>query len=333
MSLKPLVILFSLAITGCQTTVADNSFTNQSAERHGYSRENLKTIMPSKLANSMELDAWSIKNKERIEFGEFFGRDAVRMTVNYDDGGHPGDWKRISDTKPHAQRIQIAEREHTHEMLDGKEYWYKFSMFVPKETGSRYHTVSLWDLKARKNGGQNSISFAMNIVKGRFMIFSETGDLVCYNANLEKQCAMNQAYTAEYHKNPVTNRWVDLVMQIRLNKGDELFRLWVDDNLIFSTTNDLSPWNDSLGFKFGPYRHHMEPNPGRPDDDTVYYADMNRGSSCAEVDDECSKKINDYSGNAVFGSFLVEQIKSSSGESHLKQTFGVLCRNKNICKF
>ena len=27
-------------------------------------------------------------NKERIEFDEFYGRDAVKMTVNYDDGGH-----------------------------------------------------------------------------------------------------------------------------------------------------------------------------------------------------------------------------------------------------
>ena len=45
----------------------------------------------------------------------------------------------------HAQRIQIQERERTHEMMDGKEYCTK-CLYSFQGTGSRYHTVSLWDL-------------------------------------------------------------------------------------------------------------------------------------------------------------------------------------------
>lgn len=335
MKSKLAILAATVALAGCQTTsasVTETSFSNN-GPKYGYSTSNLKSIMPGKLAGSMQFSERSVSNKQRIEFGEFYGRNAVKMTVNYDDGGHPGDWKRMSDSKPHAQRIQIQERERTHEMKDGNEYWYKLSMFVPEEAGNRYHTVSLWDLKPRKNGAQNAPSFTMSITKGRFMIFSDTGKHVCFQANLQKMCQMENTYTAEFRKQDVTNRWVDFVMQIKLVKGKELFRLWADDKLIFSTTSDLSPWNDRLGFKFGPYRHHMEPNPSRPDDDTIYYADINRGNSCEDVDDKCDAKINDYSGDAVFGSFLVERIKTSPGTNNLKQSHSVVCRNKMECKF
>lgn len=335
MKSKLAILAATVALAGCQTTsasVTETSFLD-TGPKYGYSTSNLKSIMPGKLAGSMQFSERSIKNKQRIEFGKFYGRNAVKMTVNYDDGGHPGDWKRMSNSKPHAQRVQIQERERTHEMKDGKEYWYKLSMFVPEEAGSRYHTVSLWDLKPRKNGAQNAPSFTMSITKGRFMIFSDTGKHVCFQANLQKMCQMENTYTAEFRKQDITNRWVDFVMQIKLVKGEELFRLWANDKLIFSTTSDLSPWNDRLGFKFGPYRHHMEPNPGRPDDDTIYYADINRGNSCKDVDDNCDTKINDYSGNAVFGSFLVERIKTSAGVNKLKQSHSVVCRNKMMCEF
>lgn len=337
MKAKLAILAATVALAGCQTTSADVSGVSYSAAatgpKYGYSTSNLKTIMPAKLAGSMQFSMRSIKNKERIEFDEFHGRDAVKMTVNYDDGGHPGDWRRMSDSKPHAQRIQIQERERTHEMMDGKEYWYKMSVFIPEGTGSRYHTVSLWDLKPRRNGAQDGPSFTMSITEGRFMLFSESGKYVCFRANLQEMCAFQDTYAAQFGKHNLTNRWVDLVMQIKLVKGEELFRLWADDRLVFSHVTDLSPWNDRLGFKFGPYRHHMEPNPGRPDDDTIYYADINRSNSCEGVDDNCDTKMNDYSGDAVFGSMEVLHIKLTKQGNKLNPTFTTICRNQGKCEF
>ena len=64
-------------------------------------------------------------------------------------------------------------------------------------------------------------------------------------------------------------------MQIKLVKGEELFRLWADDRLVFSHVMILKSWNDRLGFCLDPIGITWSPIPVDPDDDTIYYADIN----------------------------------------------------------
>ena len=52
-------------------------------------------------------------------------------------------------------------------MIDGKEYLYKFSIFIPKDTDGNFHTISPFDLKDRKNGSQRDPALAFTITNNQ----------------------------------------------------------------------------------------------------------------------------------------------------------------------
>ena len=96
----------------------------------GVTRRNLEKIMDEQTARLFQASEVNTSRTDAFEIVEFEGRIAAKFSVSVKDEGHPNDWGRLG-TLGNAQRFQIQEQERTHEMVDGKEYWYKFSLFVP----------------------------------------------------------------------------------------------------------------------------------------------------------------------------------------------------------
>ena len=149
-------------------------------------------------------------------------------------------------------------------MLDGKEYWYKVSMFIPSNIGSPNHTTSFFDLKPRYNGSQGAPAFSFNITNGRMSLQLESGEWLCWmrhyeNASSNKECAFENNFVVEFENDKrFRDKWLDIVMQINMVKGEEIFRIWINEELLISYAGDINPLNEELGFKWGLYRNGIK---------------------------------------------------------------------------
>ena len=299
------------------------------ADSYGYSHKNLKHIMDNKTANMMQFsDNSKHMPHERLVFGNFHGRDALKITLKQSDIGSIGDAGRNMGWG-NAQRIQIREKEYKREMLDGKEYWYKVSVFMPKNLGSDNHTVSLFDLKLRKNKQEGTQVFSWNITNDELNFQLETGDWLCWTRKIDgganrKQCSFKDNFIS-IPKDNYRNKWVDVVMQINMIKGKELFRVWANDELILSFAGDINPFGRELGFKFGLYRHHMTT---KLKDDVAYYSDIKRGKSCSDLNVNCDKFMNDFSGLGAFNMQKVLHVEKYVENNGPKLRFNDICYKK-----
>lgn len=301
------------------------------ADSYGYSYKNLTNIMDSKTANMMQLDDNSKHMPhERLKFGNFYGRDALEITLKQSDNGSIGDAGRDMGWG-NAQRIQMREKEYNREMRDGKEYWYKLSVFMPKNLGSNKHTLSLFDLKLRKNRQEGTQVFSWTITNGELNFQLETGDWLCWTRKIKgganrKQCSFNDNFISiPKSQNAYRNKWVDIVMQINMIKGKEMFRVWANDELILSFADDINPFGRELGFKFGLYRHHMTT---KLKDDVAYYSDIKRGNSCFDLGVNCGKFMDDYTGFGAFNMKKVLHVEKYVENNGPKLRFNDICYKK-----
>ena len=268
----------------------------------GATRLNLEKIMDEQTANLFQASDVNTKRPDAFEIVEFKGRTAAKFSVSYEDEGHPNDWGRLG-TVGHAQRFQVQEKERTHEMVDGKEYWYKFSLFIPEGAGSEHHTVSPFDFKDRRNGSQRDPALAFDIIQNQTTMVLKTHGEECRTVtNTQGEVSdfcERPGLFANMIENKLRNRWLDFVFHIDLRKGQERTKFWINKKLTGVFNGDLSPYGKYLGFKFGLYRHHMTEAPG---DETLYYSDIMRRHSCEELGiDSCNDFKEAQDQNGVFG--------------------------------
>ena len=269
----------------------------------GISRNNLKQIMD---AQTLKLFVPSDRNTVRLdgfEIVDFEGRKAAKMSISVNDKGHPDDWGRFG-TAGAAQRVQIQEKPKVHEMRDGEVYWYKFSIFIPKNVGSNFHTISPFDLKDRKNGSQRDPALSFTITNNQVTFQLKTFGEEC------RKVKNMQGKTSEFCERPslvaymastnnYKNRWLDFVFQIDKRKGKEITRFWINEKLIGVINGDLSPQGKFLGFKFGPYRFSIKKP---PQDEVIYYSNIMRRHSCEELEQEnCYKFYDAPSSSGIYG--------------------------------
>ena len=268
----------------------------------GVTRQNLEKIMDKQTARLCQASAINTKRTDGFEIVEFEGRTAAKFSVSFKDEGHPNDWGRLG-TVGHAQRFQVQEKERTHEMVDGKEYWYKFSLFIPEGTGSEHHTISPFDFKDRRNGSQRDPALAFDIIQNQTTLVLKTLGEEC------REVRNTQGEVSDFCERPglfagmiednLRNRWLDFVFHIDLRKGQERTKFWINRKLTGVFNGDLSPYGKYLGFKFGLSRHHMTQS---PNDEVLYYSDIMRRHSCDELGmDSCNEFIEAQDQNGVFG--------------------------------
>jgi hypothetical protein len=264
----------------------------------GATRQNLEKIMDKQTARLFQASAINTNRIDGFEILEFEGRTAAKFSVSFKDEGHPNDWGRLG-TVGHAQRFQVQEKERTHEMVDGKEYWYKFSLFIPEGTGSEHHTVSPFDFKDRRNGSQRDPAFAFDIIQNQTTLVLKTlGEVKNTQGEVSEFCERPGLFAGMLEDN-LRNRWLDFVFHIDLRKGQERTKFWINRKLTGVFNGDLSPYGKYLGFKFGLYRHHMTQS---PNDEALYYSDIMRRHSCEELGiDSCNDFKEAQDQNGVFG--------------------------------
>ena len=250
----------------------------------GVTRKNLEQIMDKKTARLFVENENNIERKDAFEIVDFEGRRAAKITISMRDEGSANDWGRFG-TLGHAQRFQIQEKPMSHEMVDGKVYWYKFSVFIPNDTGSPYHTIAPFDLKDRKNRRQRDPAFDFKITNGH-VNFSLKRDgeecrKVTNSAGRTSDFCERPGLIANMRSNRAfKDRWLDFVLYLDTRKSSAVTKIWINGELLGVINGDLSPYGRYLGFKFGPYRHHIT---RAPRDETLYYADIMRRGSCAEL--------------------------------------------------
>ena len=269
----------------------------------GISRNNLKQIMDTQ---TLELFVPSDRNTARVdgfEIVDFEGRKAAKMSISVNDKGHPDDWGRFG-TAGAAQRVQIQEKPKVYEMRDGEVYWYKFSIFIPNNVGSNFHTISPFDLKDRKNGLQRDPALSFTITNNQVTFQLKTLGEECRKVkNIQGKASefcerpslvANMASTNKYK-----NRWLDFVFEIDKRKGKEITRFWINEKLIGVINGDLSPQGKFLGFKFGPYRFSIKKP---PQDEVIYYSNIMRRHSCEELEQKnCDKFYDAPSSSGIYG--------------------------------
>ena len=268
----------------------------------GVTRKNLEKIMDNQTARLFQASDMNTNRTDSFEIVEFEGRTAAKFSVSFKDKGHPNDWGRLG-TVGHAQRFQVQEKERTHEMVDGKEYWYKFSLFIPEGAGSEHHTVSPFDFKDRRNGSQRDPALAFDIIQNQTTMVLKTHGEECREVintqGIVSDFCERPGLFANMIENKLRNRWLDFVFHIDLRKGQERTKFWINKKLTGVFNGDLSPYGKYLGFKFGLYRHHMTEAPG---DETLYYSDIMRRHSCEELGiDSCNDFKEAQDQNGVFG--------------------------------
>ncbi|MDC0131137.1 heparin lyase I family protein, partial [Planktomarina temperata] len=268
----------------------------------GVTRKNLEKIMDNQTARLFQASDMNTNRTDSFEIVEFEGRTAAKFSVSFKDKGHPNDWGRFG-TVGHAQRFQVQEKERTHEMVDGKEYWYKFSLFIPEGAGSEHHTVSPFDFKDRRNGSQRDPALAFDIIQNQTTMVLKTHGEECRKVintqGIVSDFCERPGLFANMIENKLRNRWLDFVFHIDLRKGQERTKFWINKKLTGVFNGDLSPYGKYLGFKFGLYRHHMTEAPG---DETLYYSDIMRRHSCEELGiDSCNDFKEAQDQNGVFG--------------------------------
>ena len=257
----------------------------------GVTRKHLEQIMDKKTARLFVENENNIRRKDAFEIVDFKGRRAAKITISMRDEGSANDWGRFG-TAGHAQRFQIQEKPMSHEMVDGKVYWYKFSVFIPGDTGSPHHTIAPFDLKDRKNRRQRDPAFDFKITNGH-VNFSLKRDgeecrKVTNSAGKVSDFCERPGLIANVKSNDAfKNRWLDFVLYLDTRKPSAVTKIWINNELLGVINGDLSPYGKYLGFKFGPYRHHINRS---PQDETLYYADIMRRGSCSELGlSNCSK--------------------------------------------
>ena len=250
----------------------------------GVTRKNLEQIMDKKTARLFVENENNIEREDAFEIVDFEGRRAAKITISMRDEGSANDWGRFG-TSGHAQRFQIQEKPMSHEMVDGKVYWYKFSVFIPNNTGSPYHTIAPFDLKDRKNRRQRDPAFDFKITNGH-VNFSLKRDgeecrKVTNSAGKTSDFCERPGLIANMRSNRAfKDRWLDFVLYLDTRKSSAVTKIWINGELLGVINGDLSPYGRYLGFKFGPYRHHIA---RAPRDETLYYADIMRRGSCTEL--------------------------------------------------
>lgn len=274
-----------------------------SGPKIGINRKNLSVIMDKKTVPLFVASDRNIGRRDAFEIVEFEGYTAAKMSIKWEDKGHVDDWGRFG-AMGHAQRLQVGERPFKSEMKDGNEYWYKFSIYMPESTGSYHHTISPFDLKDRRGKKQRDPALTMSITNNLLNFQLKTTGEECRqvrnsNGKLKSFCERPALIINMKNQRDFYDKWLDFVFQINLEPNKGFFRFWINEELVGVYEGDLTPQGKYLGFKFGPYRHHIK---SPPQDEVLYYSNIARASNCSDLGVVgCDAMINDQMESGFFG--------------------------------
>lgn len=169
-------------------------------------------------------------------------------------------------------------------MKPGREYWYSTSFLLPSSVRTvSNHTLSAMDFKHVMFRGSVP-TVELEFSKGRFRIKEsldsrwKCGTYRNVDGGQTAVCDRTNIVASLGAQSRFTNRWVQVVAHMKwVADGTGFFNLWIDGRPIYGFSGDSLRQAEAVQFKFGPYRHHMNGDPGVAD---IYYAGIVRAKSC-----------------------------------------------------
>ena len=277
----------------------------------------LSQIALNGLEKKLNFNARNIDRQDVLSFTKKAGRNAAKFSMKYSYKGHKLDWERWGEPG-FAQRYQILLKK-KHDAKYGEEYWYSLSYFLEDKdfTPGDGHQMSLFDLKYRKNCSEVGVGVNMSLRNNRFdfdFVTEEPPSRVKGEAGVGYDTSRYILNVAEDTlSQPLSGRWVDIVMNIKWSDEDGHFRLWIDEKLIINY--DRGPVAVGVGeqfsFKFGPYRNHM-PKGEAQRDFVVFYSNIGMTKSCDALEIDCDK-LEEQVPDEVFANSINEAMICKKG--------------------
>lgn len=227
----------------------------------------------------------NVRAKGVSDFVQVAGRDAIRITLRYQDAAHRDDWVRAGRAGT-AQRYELAEKK-SKWMRAGRVYWQRLSVFIPQ--GTRVLELAhLTDLKRRTPDGLGhspvvSISLTNSHLRLRHLI-GRPMDCVTGiepGGGTNGYCNHDTEFVNLAPISAVSGRWVEIVYRTDWqNDASGRFHLWMDGQLKVGLAGISANGGKTIESKFGLYRLWFKTR-GRPAPDvTVYFTDVGRAKTC-----------------------------------------------------
>ncbi|WP_424942288.1 polysaccharide lyase [Aliiroseovarius crassostreae] len=185
-----------------------------------------------------------------------------------------------NDCKGSRERSEIVDRS---KIRTGKEYWYAFSLFIPKSTPSiDPATTILAQFQDTKGSGEITLGFNL---------FKEGLELSQDNPNTQQVDDMDppkpMVIKIVTPPSRLRGRWIDLKVQaIWSVQQDGMIRVWVDGRKVHDHRGRNLNRNVAPSFKFGVYRsglHKLRSIGRKVPTQLVYFDHIRRGTTEAEV--------------------------------------------------
>lgn len=243
---------------------------------------NPDSIISGEMKGGFRVACCSVTQSEAVVPVTIGGRKALQLSLEYAWKGGALDWARLG-TPGYAQRMSFDEKPGK-EMMPERDYWYTASFLFPSSNPPIYR-LDLMDFKHFiADGNVPSIAFTLQ-PEGLMLIENLDSPWTCGNyRNVEgnRTAACNRVDTngVVASRKAISNRWVQMVAHVRWSNADGIVQLWLDGRPIMSVTGDTLHGSEKVKFKFGPYRHHMNGDPGKV---IVYYSEVARAGACEDL--------------------------------------------------
>lgn len=189
-----------------------------------------------------------------------YGRKSERFDVRPGDcGATRGRW---SDCENDRERSEMTSG---HDLLyySGDEYWYRWSLFIPK------HHTNLWKVK---------VSYAEFFAKGCGPTFQILEAIYGRGPELVLHFPYSNRYPNARVSYPLTTdyvgKWLDLVINVKWSSGnDGELKIWVNNDQKMDYKGKTTHCHEGVYFKYGVYRSFVSRNWKSSEIATVAYYD------------------------------------------------------------
>ena len=234
-----------------------------------------------------------IKFFDKLEDRMGVAEKGIEFNLSYSDVGDKNDWSRWG--KPgFAQRFNIMEP-YKHTTKKGKTKWYRVGYFIPEDTRTDKHTLTIFDFKKLYKKGEKTVDATFRFTNNELSWQFNSTKYIAGKGEGGSEQFFFESYVVNFDPlfSPLKGKWVNVLLNAKWAK-DGFLHLWIDGKLRSSYYGDTMSDATSVRFKFGPYRHHMTQATDsgfKIPDVKVRYSNVGKADKCEDLWSGCSEII------------------------------------------
>ena len=234
-----------------------------------------------------------IKFFDKLEDKMGVAEKGVEFNLSYSDIGDKLDWNRMG--KPgFAQRFNIMEP-YKQTTKKGKTKWYRVGYFIPEDTRTDKHTLTIFDFKNLYGKGEKTVGPTLRFTNNELSWQFNSTKFIVEKTEDNAEQFFFEGYVVNFDPlfSPLKGKWVNVLLNAKWAK-DGFLHLWIDGKLRSSFYGDTMSDATSTRFKFGPYRHHMTQATDsgfKIPDVKVRYSNVGKADKCEDLWSGCSEII------------------------------------------